>query len=180
LATGFPRRVMTISSPCSTRSSNAPSRFFASNVPTSAIQSPKLDLLDRRQLINLAMPRGVRACLPRPPPSAANTPPHRPRGSRRGGGSGSYSLAGGQTQAFEVEGALLRITPMRGARHYDEGDLPHPLDRLARLVEPPHMRIARDKEAIGRHPVRPLLQRPRSEEHTSELQSRENLVCRLL
>src|SRR5690606_39988763 len=28
--------------------------------------------------------------------------------------------------------------------------------------------------------VRPSIQQPRSEEHTSELQSRENLVCRLL
>src|SRR5690606_42052439 len=31
----------------------------------------------------------------------------------------------------------------------------------------------------GRRPARALV-RPRSEEHTSELQSRENLVCRLL
>src|SRR5690606_39847014 len=31
-----------------------------------------------------------------------------------------------------------------------------------------------------RLPYRPILYAPRSEEHTSELQSRENLVCRLL
>src|SRR5690606_41825460 len=35
---------------------------------------------------------------------------------------------------------------------------------------------------VARHAVRPVarLQAARSEEHTSELQSRENLVCRLL
>src|SRR5207302_10432926 len=32
----------------------------------------------------------------------------------------------------------------------------------------------------ARHAVRPVRSFPRSEEHTSELQSRENLVCRLL
>src|SRR5690606_41760145 len=32
----------------------------------------------------------------------------------------------------------------------------------------------------GRHSGRPSSERRRSEEHTSELQSRENLVCRLL
>jgi hypothetical protein len=37
-------------------------------------------------------PRGVRACLPHPLPSAANSPPHRPRGSRQGGGSDSCRL----------------------------------------------------------------------------------------
>src|SRR5207302_2839771 len=37
---------------------------------------------------------------------------------------------------------------------------------------------------VARPPIRavplPVVARPRSEEHTSELQSRENLVCRLL
>src|SRR5690606_41270964 len=32
----------------------------------------------------------------------------------------------------------------------------------------------------ARHPAQPGLRADRSEEHTSELQSRENLVCRLL
>src|SRR5215213_1012966 len=32
----------------------------------------------------------------------------------------------------------------------------------------------------GRHPLHPPLRGPRSEEHTSELQSLTNLVCRLL
>jgi hypothetical protein len=35
--------VITISSPCSTRSRSALSRFFASNAPTSRIKAPKLD-----------------------------------------------------------------------------------------------------------------------------------------
>src|SRR5690606_40166931 len=46
----------------------------------------------------------------------------------------------------------------------------------------------RNHEADGKHPpagqrprrkVRPVVELARSEEHTSELQSRENLVCRL-
>src|SRR5688572_31911870 len=39
-----------------------------------------------------------------------------------------------------------------------------------------------DLEAVGREAPRPrrVLRRPRSEEHTSELQSQSNLVCRLL
>src|SRR5436309_6789951 len=38
----------------------------------------------------------------------------------------------------------------------------------------------RGVEAIERHARQPVLVGCRSEEHTSELQSRENLVCRLL
>src|SRR5690606_41695166 len=39
--------------------------------------------------------------------------------------------------------------------------------------------VERDRARIRRHPL-PHSVDPRSEEHTSELQSRENLVCRLL
>src|SRR5690606_41812524 len=48
-----------------------------------------------------------------------------------------------------------------------------PRDRLARQVE-------RATVAGLRGVGRPILRMNRSEEHTSELQSRENLVCRLL
>src|SRR5690606_41142372 len=42
-------------------------------------------------------------------------------------------------------------------------------------------RLGRDREAQGARDEHPRArQRRRSEEHTSELQSRENLVCRLL
>src|SRR5690606_41609408 len=37
-----------------------------------------------------------------------------------------------------------------------------------------------DDAAAGRHPLHAARTEKRSEEHTSELQSRENLVCRLL
>src|SRR5690606_41522718 len=41
-------------------------------------------------------------------------------------------------------------------------------------------RVAPSALRGGRHPAPSLPALPRSEEHTSELQSRENLVCRLL
>src|SRR3712207_9560259 len=58
---------------------------------------------------------------------------------------------------------------------------------LARGVEQsgPRGRGGREAQGLGlrgraRGPVRPLAPRSRSEEHTSELQSRQYLVCRLL
>src|SRR3712207_7950554 len=41
------------------------------------------------------------------------------------------------------------------------------------------VRVGHD-DAVGRHPARALHAEARSEEHTSELQSRQYLVCRLL
>src|SRR5690606_41469397 len=41
-------------------------------------------------------------------------------------------------------------------------------------------RPVRRRRPLGDHPRLTPLRRTRSEEHTSELQSRENLVCRLL
>src|SRR5690606_40135607 len=58
-----------------------------------------------------------------------------------------------------------------------------PFERLHRLVE---LKILRREPVVLLHPVRNRQKRhaqrraARSEEHTSELQSRENLVCRLL
>src|SRR5690606_35988190 len=58
----------------------------------------------------------------------------------------------------------------------DEQDLPAMLDahRTVQGLANLHLRFER-KDAVGYDLVR-----VRSEEHTSELQSRENLVCRLL
>src|SRR5690606_41692748 len=62
-------------------------------------------------------------------------------------------------------------------------------DRRGRQRRPLHPRPAGHRRAAQRaiHPVRPPIEpvrdraaTHRSEEHTSELQSRENLVCRLL
>src|SRR5690606_41631373 len=58
----------------------------------------------------------------------------------------------------------------------------------ARLADhpPAHLPLHRPLATIGQHERRRTHERPapvlvgRSEEHTSELQSRENLVCRLL
>src|SRR5690606_39434396 len=49
------------------------------------------------------------------------------------------------------------------------GRIVHPLERAVTLTAKPGYEYAARPNAIGR-----------SEEHTSELQSRENLVCRLL
>jgi len=46
---------------------------------------------------------------PRSPLSAASSPPHRRRGSRRDGGSGSFRLANRQVQAREIQLAVLGI-----------------------------------------------------------------------
>src|SRR5207302_6485278 len=63
----------------------------------------------------------------------------------------------------EVAGRLVREQHARGIRH-------RPGDRDPLLLASGELR---------RTMVQPVLE-PRSEEHTSELQSRENLVCRLL
>src|SRR5690606_39769754 len=61
--------------------------------------------------------------------------------------------------AKKLAGSIAQVVQQRGERHAPPG---------ARI--PPH-----------RVPARPTdVSRIRSEEHTSELQSRENLVCRLL
>src|SRR5690606_40003864 len=59
--------------------------------------------------------------------------------------------------------------------------VPHPSDRRATLVEitePGRQRLQAATEAVTS--IDFGLKGLRSEEHTSELQSRENLVCRLL
>src|SRR5690606_39686184 len=53
---------------------------------------------------------------------------------------------------------------------------------LVPLIQPPIMRLLTTKAERGivMQQLRSVSKRERSEEHTSELQSRENLVCRLL
>src|SRR5699024_12259074 len=66
----------------------------------------------------------------------------------------------------------------RAARHAGAGlDGPaDPLDRLHRPRRHRHGRSGRPADRLGRLRLRD----PRSEEHTSELQSRFDIVCRLL
>src|SRR3712207_8130960 len=71
----------------------------------------------------------------------------------------------------------------RASRNVDplSGDLDlEPLPRLQRVGQPAQLRHElRNGVDLLDVPV-PLLVHPRSEEHTSELQSRQYLVCRLL
>src|SRR5690606_40752763 len=55
----------------------------------------------------------------------------------------------------------------------------HPRGRLRELVRPGTGLVA-VQHVRGLKLERQELQKPQSEEHTSELQSRENLVCRLM
>src|SRR5256885_8256685 len=55
-----------------------------------------------------------------------------------------------------------------------------PYTTLFRSDEPSHPRSVRDDQHLDREVLRCTAFRPRSEEHTSELQSPCNLVCRLL
>src|SRR3712207_8896392 len=59
----------------------------------------------------------------------------------------------------------------------ERGDAPVDLGAVAAQ---PHLRVHREGEVDGRGPLGELLHVARSEEHTSELQSRQYLVCRLL
>src|SRR3712207_8744159 len=63
-------------------------------------------------------------------------------------------------------------------------DLRHPLGRAARVDgEGAGAGVVRERGADAVHQaplLADLLEQPRSEEHTSELQSRQYLVCRLL
>src|SRR2546427_1793631 len=61
--------------------------------------------------------------------------------------------------------------------------VPHHDDKLPAIVRGRcgQRRVARRRRSADRRPVHlPLIAERRSEEHTSELQSQSNLVCRLL
>src|SRR5207302_9182492 len=94
--------------------------------------------------------------IPRPPPTSTRFPYTTLFRSRLG-----------------LRGQLL---PRRG-RMVEAG----PLQRLGVVHEDDQVGVVRQpvQVAAERHPLAGV-RGPRSEEHTSELQSRENLVCRLL
>src|SRR3712207_8014476 len=73
--------------------------------------------------------------------------------------------------------------PLEDEARDDEGEteIPHAATlRAAQLVHPPHgLRVEADAGCERKPPAVDASQR-RSEEHTSELQSRQYLVCRLL
>src|SRR5690606_41718360 len=81
--------------------------------------------------------------------------------------------------------AALPISPERGdrsaGRRRADGVDPEIPQRSAQARGPAHTgHIQRRNPPPAEHGGGQPLQHPRSEEHTSELQSRENLVCRLL
>src|SRR2546430_11376887 len=111
---------------------------------------------------------------------------------RRGGGLQALGLAGYQVLERHLAGAR----PARHDEALEERQLPphlldrrsqllaHDRDRRATVVQ--HVRVvARLEQRIGGNGDGPDLERApervhRSEEHTSELQSQSNIVCRLL
>src|SRR5690606_42009517 len=83
----------------------------------------------------------------------------------------------GEFAAVEVETAVAprvraaRADFLRQVHAVEARELARGLDRLVRVDVPCHQR------AVLGAPVAQQAGEPRSEEHTSELQSRENLVC---
>src|SRR3712207_8193199 len=77
-------------------------------------------------------------------------------------------------------------TLFRSETEVDQLDLPLCLGRIPLLDYPYHARVLDDAPQaagvveLGHQNGRPDPRRARSEEHTSELQSRQYLVCRLL
>src|SRR5204863_6677739 len=84
-----------------------------------------------------------------------------------------YGRVGVQRAGVRPAGADA-LGPGRAAA----GEHDHPAGRLADADIAPA--APADHDAAGRLGGRAHRQRPRSEEHTSELQSRRDLVCRLL
>src|SRR5690606_19665739 len=79
------------------------------------------------------------------------------------------ALAGAEQQRSDVPAKQVKT-------------LRHTLNPIGREVRGDELHFRLDQGRVARVPVEQLVARlkPRSEEHTSELQSRENLVCRLL
>src|SRR5690606_39693112 len=76
-----------------------------------------------------------------------------------------------------LDAVLRRGLPLEAALDSAARDLDRPDDRgLAFAIASEALRRLPDLDAL----IDRATKRPRSEEHTSELQSRENLVCRLL
>src|SRR5690606_41453395 len=74
-----------------------------------------------------------------------------------------------------------RRPPLERSARLDSGRPAHVRGRVRRRRRRTELPSARDHRALLRRTRQiPLERDARSEEHTSELQSRENLVCRLL
>src|SRR6266700_7107815 len=97
---------------------------------------------------------------------------------RMGAGVGNPRLEAQGRRARE-RGAVAEAGPGRGRAPddvaMDRGACRAREERIRQRPRDPHRRAPGTLQRAG-----PLRIRPRSEEHTSELQSRENLVCRLL
>src|SRR5205807_5870278 len=78
------------------------------------------------------------------------------------------------------EHPLLGVAEGDGSGRGLHGDVEVDDPVLAEAEEPDHALVLADLLAIGAEPVVRRAQNGRSEEHTSELQSPCNLVCRLL
>src|SRR5207249_8622024 len=114
-------------------------------------------------------PPEARALLPRRPPRRRGDPLRRARadaGSLRGGARQDPHEAARHGRAVRRDGARRGPGPRRGA---GRGGPAGPRVRGRRLLRP-----------LPRRQGIPVHAHPRSEEHTSELQSRFDLVCRLL
>src|SRR2546427_8240047 len=81
-----------------------------------------------------------------------------------------------QAVASGALGAALDRVPRHGPRREQVPGVGLPVEGVNQRRE----RESRVGDAAGDHDIRAASQRLRSEEHTSELQSQSNLVCRLL
>src|SRR5690606_39346896 len=101
--------------------------------------------------------------------------------ARRLGGRRAHAPHSGETPLL-VTGAVRAQIATLGETHMSRPS--GPLDRAATVAQ--RQRIAMHRDTAGLRAARAAAARRRatvagrSEEHTSELQSRENLVCRLL
>src|SRR5690606_40169277 len=76
-------------------------------------------------------------------------------------------------------GLRLGLLALQGCGRVGGKRRPQPYSQQCRQTDAPHQQLAFGL-ALGGHRGHGRLDLVRSEEHTSELQSRENLVCRLL
>src|SRR5690606_40559401 len=81
--------------------------------------------------------------------------------------------------AVELERPSQPPDPHVVGRRRGGREAPHSSSCTSTRCRPSAAARASVRTALITRPPRPMI-RPRSEEHTSELQSRENLVCRLL
>src|SRR5690606_41459730 len=86
------------------------------------------------------------------------------------------------TTLFRSEGRVqfpyVGAIALGGLTEYEARDLL--TQRLAKYIKDPQVTVRVQSYRSGRVYIDGEVRTPRSEEHTSELQSRENLVCRLL